>query len=41
MIDVIRIGTGNLSYTSDEMMNKLTMEEKLLGIIHLGGLHGF
>jgi hypothetical protein len=28
---VIRIGTGTLSFTNDEMMNKLTMEEKAFG----------
>ncbi len=28
---MIRIGTGTLSFTSDEMMNKLTMEEKAFG----------
>ncbi len=31
LTDVIRIGTGNLTHTSDETMNKLTMEEKAFG----------
>ena len=31
MTDVIKIGTGALFHTSDEMMNKLTMEEKAFG----------
>ncbi len=31
LTDVIRIGTGTLSFTNDEMMNKLTMEEKAFG----------
>ncbi len=31
LTDVIRIGTGDLSHTNDEMMNKLTMEEKAFG----------
>ena len=31
LIDVIRIGTGVLFNTSDEIMNKLTMEEKAFG----------
>jgi hypothetical protein len=31
LTDVIRIGTGALFHTSDEMMNKLTMEEKAFG----------
>ena len=31
LTDVIRIGTGTLFNTSDEMMNKLTMEEKAFG----------
>jgi len=29
--DVIRIGTGELSYTNDEMLNRLTLEEKAFG----------
>ncbi len=31
LTDVLRIGTGTLSYASDEIMNKLTMEEKAFG----------
>ncbi len=31
LTDVTRIGTGSLINTSDEMMNKLTMEEKAFG----------
>ena len=31
LTDVIRIGTGTLFNTSDEMMNKLTLEEKAFG----------
>ncbi len=31
LTDVIRIGTGTLLHTSDEMMNNLTMEEKAFG----------
>ena len=31
LTDVIRIGTGTLVHTSDEMMNHLTMEEKAFG----------
>ena len=31
LADVIRIGTGPLFNTSDEIMNKLTMEEKAFG----------
>jgi hypothetical protein len=31
LMDVIRIGTGSLYNTNDEMMNKLTMEEKAFG----------
>ena len=31
LTDVIKIGTGALFHTSDEMMNKLTMEEKAFG----------
>ncbi len=31
LTDVIRIGTGTLVHTNDEMMNKLTMEEKAFG----------
>ncbi|MEP6616589.1 MAG: ASCH domain-containing protein [Ginsengibacter sp.] len=31
LTDVVRIGTGNLFNTTDEMMNKLTMEEKAFG----------
>lgn len=31
LTDVVRIGTGDLSHVSDEMLNKLTMEEKAFG----------
>ncbi len=31
LTDVIRIGTGTLLHISDEIMNKLTMEEKAFG----------
>ena len=31
LTDVIRIGTGTLLHTNDEMMNNLTMEEKAFG----------
>lgn len=31
LTDVVRIGTGMLSHTSDELMNRLTMEEKAFG----------
>ena len=31
LTDVIRIGTGALSYANDETLNKLTMEEKAFG----------
>jgi hypothetical protein len=31
LTDVIRIGTGTLTHTNDETMNKLTMEEKAFG----------
>ena len=31
LTEVTRIGTGSLFNTSDEMMNKLTMEEKAFG----------
>ena len=31
LTDIIRIGTGSLTHTSNETMNKLTMEEKAFG----------
>ena len=31
LVDVVRIGTGSLFHTNDEMMNRLTMEEKAFG----------
>jgi hypothetical protein len=31
LVDVIRVGTGMLTHTNDELMNKLTMEEKAFG----------
>ena len=31
LADVIRIGTGTLLHTNDEMMNNLTLEEKAFG----------
>lgn len=31
LTDVVRIGTGSLQNANDEMMNKLTMEEKAFG----------
>ena len=31
LTDVVRIGTGSLSYLKDETLNKLTMEEKAFG----------
>ena len=38
LIDVMRIGTGALFNTSYEMMSKLTMEDKLLVILHPAAL---
>lgn len=31
LTDVIRIGTGPLTHTTDDLMNKLTLEEKAFG----------
>ena len=31
LVDVVRIGTGSLFHANDELMNRLTMEEKAFG----------